>query len=176
MPFTTYLEPVFEKRQYVRLLKILEKIMPMEDFNSIAFRGVSGSAFAFPLSLSLDKGLICVRKEQGHHRHKIEGHIYVGCYAIVDDFVDSGATIAKIKNDIAYFCLDRNTPAPKCKAVFLYNECVNDHKPAKIWEEFPDVTIYMVIQPWNGYGVLKYENHNIVPVTLEIGELGEPIA
>jgi orotate phosphoribosyltransferase len=78
--------------------KIKACIKP-EDYDCIAFRGVSGAVVAPVVAYQLGKGLIPVRKgENAHSTNSIEvgNHDYKR-YLIVDDFIDSGDTVVAIE-------------------------------------------------------------------------------
>jgi adenine/guanine phosphoribosyltransferase-like PRPP-binding protein len=103
---TDYLDPVFRLNRYLPVVKAaiqaLKKVDKKTPFDAIAFRGVSGAALAFPLSLALKKPLICIRKGASHYgRRKLEGCISAKTYIIVDDFIDSGHTVAEIIKEIS---------------------------------------------------------------------------
>lgn len=77
------------------------------EFNSIAVRGMSGAVVAPILSLQFRKPLSLIRKprftnegvpetEDSHSSRKVEGWIGGGPYIIVDDLIDTGATIDAI--------------------------------------------------------------------------------
>jgi len=121
---TDYLRHVFDKEEFVRTLNNAENdIMEWgDDFDSIAFTGVSGAALAFPLSVSLDKSLLCVRKrgESNHSPFVVEGYIDTMSYIIVDDFVHSGATIRRIIREIKLVA-----PAAIAKGIYLYKDQYN---------------------------------------------------
>lgn len=71
------------------------------DFDTIAFRGMSGALLAAPLSMALDKTMILVRKgEDCHSLLKIEGDVGARKYIIVDDFIGSGRTVRTIIREI----------------------------------------------------------------------------
>jgi|SRR5579859_4427488 len=72
------------------------------EFESIAFRGMSGALFSPPLALELNKTMVLVRKkgDGSHSMFRIEGDIGSQKYIIVDDFIASGATVQTIILDI----------------------------------------------------------------------------
>ena len=127
MLVTTYLDPVFNIEQYAQIMKIVEKFLSQEKFDSIAFRGTSGCAVAFPLALSMKKEMLHVRKSGGHSCASIEGQTEVKTYAVIDDFVETGSTLETIKDKISNWYLQSCRKEPACTVVFLYNEsCPED--------------------------------------------------
>lgn len=100
-----YLGKVYGK-QFLKLVpaavKKLRAIKRKYPFDAIAFRGSSGAALAFPLSYFLKLPLIHVRKGNSHYGSgAIEGTISSKKYVIIDDFIDSGATVKKIIREVS---------------------------------------------------------------------------
>lgn len=96
-------------------------------FDAIAFRGVSGSALAFPVSYLTKIPLICVRKTtEGSHGYPVEGgQVNVREYAILDDFIKTGDTINAIVRDIEHYGIHSNVATrgiSKCVALLMYRE------------------------------------------------------
>jgi len=101
-------------------------------FDFIAFRGYSGALIASLVASSLSKPLTLIRK-RGDRSHSTYGHShgeYVeydnsmtdvffceGRYIIIDDFIDTGETLLKIKKAIDKESVNRVV----CVGVFLYN-------------------------------------------------------
>jgi orotate phosphoribosyltransferase len=97
---TDYLEKVYSK-QFLKLVpravKKLQSIMRKHPFDAIAFTGSSGAALAYPLSYFLKIPLIHVRKGASHYGGgKIEGTISSKRYVIIDDFIETGASIRRV--------------------------------------------------------------------------------
>lgn len=81
------------------------------DFESIAFRGMSGAVLASPIALALDKTLILVRKgENTHSQYAVEGDLSGQKYIIVDDFISTGETVRTIIKEIFKAC-------PRCQCI-----------------------------------------------------------
>jgi orotate phosphoribosyltransferase-like protein len=120
------MQPVYSNPAYFsELVKRMATLMRRHSkkFETIAFSGQSGSAMAYPMSFKLEKHLVCVRKKDGNHfggkkEGVLEGRVDDASYCILDDFVESGATLKRI---IAAMGRD-----PAC--VFLYN----DHSYSKL--------------------------------------------
>ena len=99
-----YLRCVFDRYEFLGKLEEAEDFLRREvpDFQVIACQGVSGLAFASVLAYRMEKGLLVVRKEgkveSSHSCMGIEGCIPTGNdkWLIVDDFVSTGATMARI--------------------------------------------------------------------------------
>lgn len=86
------------------------------EFDAIAVRGVSGSTVGAAAAFVLGKPLVVVRKpEQSHSRNYVEGLKRVGGYVIVDDFIDTGATVRKVVEEMG-----RHRPGSSCRGVALY--------------------------------------------------------
>ena len=119
-------------REAVKALRPWDKTYP---FDSIAFRGTSGAALAFPLSLRLKKTLMCIRKDDGNHfgSNTIEGDHAANTYVIVDDCVESGDTVRKIVEIV-----DKEVGA-KCVGLYLSsmeNMYISERKILKTFD-FP---------------------------------------
>jgi adenine/guanine phosphoribosyltransferase-like PRPP-binding protein len=101
-------------------------------FDFIAFRGYSGALVASLVASSLSKPLSLVRK-RGDRSHSTYGHdcgeyveydnslidtfLCKGRYIIIDDFIDTGKTLLKIKKAID----NESANNVVCVGVFLYN-------------------------------------------------------
>ena len=81
------------------------------NFDSIAFRGMSGAMLGTPLALRLNKQIIMVRKStrSTHSSFMIEGFKQSKQYLIVDDFVSNGNTVRAIMEKVR-----RISPKAKC--------------------------------------------------------------
>jgi orotate phosphoribosyltransferase-like protein len=125
---TDYLDDVFNKSLFesgidlaaARLLKF-----GLHKFDSIAFSGVSGAAYAFPLAYKLGVNLINIRKEDSAHYPDIfEGYTNSKKYIIVDDFVETGATLARIQEGVkAYYGVSK----PRLVGIYLYTSNANEY-------------------------------------------------
>jgi adenine/guanine phosphoribosyltransferase-like PRPP-binding protein len=86
-----------------RAIATLEKVK----FQTIVCTGLSGVIFASPLSIMMNKQLIVIRKESDTKHASFNGiekncHAdKIGKYVIVDDLIDSGRTIKRIKEIMA---------------------------------------------------------------------------
>ena len=79
------------------ILKIALKKLEKLNFDSIAYTGTSGALFAIPLALRLRKNLVVVRKpNEQSHGNTIEYLNSCKRCLVVDDFVDTGATIERL--------------------------------------------------------------------------------
>jgi adenine/guanine phosphoribosyltransferase-like PRPP-binding protein len=96
----------------------IKKFRRKVSFDAIAFTGTSGAAIAYLLSFILKIPLICIRKSirDNHSGLKLEGCITAKKYIIVDDFIESGRTINKIKKSIT-----AENKKSKCVGIYLYN-------------------------------------------------------
>jgi adenine/guanine phosphoribosyltransferase-like PRPP-binding protein len=80
--------------------KVLERYK--DKYDTLAFAGISGAIIAPPLALKMGKELIAVRKasDKCHSSYRVEGYDDVNNYIIVDDFIDTGATVRRIQEQI----------------------------------------------------------------------------
>lgn len=122
---TSYLDEVYDVNIYrERMEKIVAFILNLKKaipFDVIAFRGSSGAAYAFPISMTTGIPLFHVRKEEDNHSGSlVEGVFGFRKYIIVDDFIDDGNTVLKIIDAIR---CNSNTRSAKCVAIVL---CAGD--------------------------------------------------
>lgn len=97
--------------------KLCAEIKTIKDIDAIAFRGVSGAAVAYPIMYKTGIPVVNIRKEDSHGR-SIEGPDRdIKKYIIVDDLIDSGATIHVIVTTMH----DRGIHPTNCKGILLYS-------------------------------------------------------
>jgi adenine/guanine phosphoribosyltransferase-like PRPP-binding protein len=97
-----------------RTVKKIRAIRRKYPFDAIAFTGSSGAALAYPLSYLLKLPLIHVRKGSSHYSGgKIEGTISSKRYLIIDDFIETGASIRRLIKAVSSE-LDAATPVAIC--------------------------------------------------------------
>lgn len=105
-----------------------------EEFDAIAFRGMSGALVAPSVAAALGKNLLMIRKEQSHSDMNVEGFYGITQrYVIVDDFISSGETcrtiIAKVK---------RFDKSNICIGIVLYNNLGRDRTSLIIPTDFDE--------------------------------------
>jgi orotate phosphoribosyltransferase len=111
-------------KRVVRELKQLQKKLK---FDAIAFRGSSGAAIAYPISVLGGFELIFVRSGRSHHGEPVEGtYKNVKRYVILDDFIGSGATVMSIVRAIKSHAINEGDYAPECVAICLYDGYVRE--------------------------------------------------
>ena len=95
-------------------------VLRQYEFDSIAFRGVSGAMTAPILAYLMNKNFLAVRKgrseEYTHSAHEVEGDGRAQRYIIVDDFVADGTTVNCILQAIKRFA-----PNARCLGVLEIN-------------------------------------------------------
>lgn len=87
-----------------------------------------GAALAYVIGHWLKVPLICVRKPgvSDHYQQvtqrRVEGYLPQDCrYMIVDDFIDTGRTIARIQGELlSYTSGWKDGPKVTCTAILLY--------------------------------------------------------
>jgi adenine/guanine phosphoribosyltransferase-like PRPP-binding protein len=94
-----YLDPTFLFVAVTRMAKILSQY----DYDALAFSGNSGALIAAPLSLATGKPLLLVRKYMSncHAGFRVEGLGKIHRYVIVDDFIDTGNTVRRIRRAVS---------------------------------------------------------------------------
>jgi adenine/guanine phosphoribosyltransferase-like PRPP-binding protein len=104
-----YLEEVYDpvtfKKLVAKTAKKVKEIKRKFPFTHIAFRGSSGAAMAFPVSVATGIPLVHVRKlREKSHGCPIEGRGTCNRYVILDDFICSGETVNAIANKLEKAC------------------------------------------------------------------------
>jgi orotate phosphoribosyltransferase-like protein len=123
----SWLEHSIQQEKLRVILPRARRILRKYQFDSIAFRGVSGALTAPILAYMLRKNLLAVRKEPNedgwsHSTGMVEGDANARRYIIVDDFVSSGKTIRKIFERLREFA-----PSARCLGI-LEIEAINNIK------------------------------------------------
>jgi len=159
MYYSEYLEDVFMPEQFKKTIEWVKNALSCFEFDTIAFRGTSGSAIAFPLSYELGIPLIHVRKHKGHSFSMIEGNVDCSRYVIIDDIVCTGETIQiiqqMIQNPEGFY--KRRSIIPKCVGVIIYDlmsPTKSDMIKSKVKEFIPDVEVITNISSLPGRDVL----------------------
>ena len=99
---------LIDPQRLKRRIDLAKKVLRTVEFDTLAFRGMSGAFLGPTLALRLNKSMILVRKEDddSHSFHKVEGNKLASRYVIVDDFVCSGDTQKAIIDAVAKFAPD----------------------------------------------------------------------
>lgn len=89
-------------------LRLAARALKTHDFDTLAFRGMSGAFVGPALAARLGKQMILVRKpeEKSHSHLRVEGYRDTKRYIIVDDFIASGDTRDTIINAVYSFAPD----------------------------------------------------------------------
>lgn len=135
MKHSPWLRPVYDPNKLrdtvYRIAKEIDNLDMRPKF--IAVRGVSGVSIGAAVSYYTSIPLVVVRKdsEQTHSNGTVQGlYDLCGDYVIVDDLIDSGATVRAIARE-----LSRDNEANKPLAIILYSDpnalssiCILDDK------------------------------------------------
>jgi hypothetical protein len=123
----SYLENGCDHASVKELVKKAVRKLKKLDFDSIAFRGVSGALIAPIVAYKLKKPVTCIRKptEPSHGCGTVEGAVNFERYIIIDDFISTGDTVNTIRHTLVKFAGDRAVmpnppPIPKCIAIYLW--------------------------------------------------------
>lgn len=125
---TDYLFDVFSTRELAATVRwCVKRVLALRAkhrFDSIAFTGISGAAVAFAVSAATGIPITCVRKrssgsEASHSSCAVEGHVNMERYIIIDDFVDTGATLERVRGAISK-AAERWDHDPELVGVVLY--------------------------------------------------------
>jgi orotate phosphoribosyltransferase-like protein len=109
-----------------QIVKDAVKALKGVDFDTIAFRGISGALVAPIVAHKLKKEIALVRKpeEKTHSYCKYEGHLSIERYVIIDDLVCSGETIAATVLKVRSL-----VPGAKFVGVYLYHRSTGGEQP-----------------------------------------------
>ena len=129
---SNYLNDIYrDPKEYAKLVEnVVAEVLKLKKtlkFHAIAFRGTSGAAMAYPVSVAIGIPLICVRKaSENSHGHALEGSdsIDVKKYIIIDDFISSGSTMNQIVEGIEKSAKAQSKKV-KCVGIILYCEEYN---------------------------------------------------
>ena len=112
-----WLAPLLDPDWRREVITTAKEHLARQDFDAIAFMGLSGALIAPILAMEMNKTLICVRKsdEVRHSYNEVEGDSNARRYIIIDDFVTSGGTVRRIVAEISRFA-----PRAKCIGVFQH--------------------------------------------------------
>lgn len=118
---SSYLSRIYDGQNYVnvvdRVIRTLTELKRDHQIDSVAFQGSSGAAVAFTAAWATDLRLLHVRKRDGNHAGvNVEGFRTPRCYVIIDDFIGSGDTMARIITEI-----HAHAPLAKLCAVVCWN-------------------------------------------------------
>ena len=96
-------------------------------FDAIAVQGVSGLLAGSILAHEMNKELCIVRKDDGSHSMEtVESpDKEISTYVIVDDCIDSGATVANMITKMG-----DNLPAATCVGMVMYNRLIDGREQA----------------------------------------------
>jgi adenine/guanine phosphoribosyltransferase-like PRPP-binding protein len=131
---TSYLSRVYEVDTFTkvvnRAIKALKAYQKKHAFDAIAFTGTSGAALAYPLSYKLGIPLICIRKRpsDSHSYMTLEGCVSAKRYVIVDDLIQSGATMRRIQKHVKL-----KMPDAKLVGILLYDPTCG----CREWHDIP---------------------------------------
>jgi adenine/guanine phosphoribosyltransferase-like PRPP-binding protein len=114
---TDYLSPLFNPTVLRRVVANCSKTVKQLKPDAIVCRGLSGISIAFAVSIATGVPVAVVRKKDGNHStFDVEGVINFKSYVVIDDLVDSGKTLKKIRQQVKSKEKDSN-----CIGVLLYN-------------------------------------------------------
>ena len=99
----THMSPLINMDTLRVFIKRAVEVLSGDEFDAIAFRGMSGALLATPVALAMKKTLILVRHldDPSHSEEMVEGDCTARTYVILDDFIASGDTVRAIKEAVA---------------------------------------------------------------------------
>lgn len=118
-----------------RMVKKIKKYLADNGITdcALAVRGLSGLLAGPYVAAKLKIDFCAIRKydESAHSGNRIEGVKFVRNYIIVDDFVESGATVREIHEEMS-----NEYDNPKLLAVFCYSSMSGyQERTIDIWDE-----------------------------------------
>jgi adenine/guanine phosphoribosyltransferase-like PRPP-binding protein len=111
-----WLQDAVTKDGVTEIVKAATRALKDVEFDTIVFRGMSGALIAPIVAHKMGKEIVMLRKkdEQTHSIFGYEGYLDVQRYVIIDDFVSTGETVAKIIMDM------RRRGAAKFVGLYVY--------------------------------------------------------
>ena len=102
-----YLSKALQRDEIEDVVDMCVKELKGRKFDTIAFRGLSGTLIAPIVAHILKKEIIVIRKREpgssDHSGHRIEGHVAAKRYVILDDFIAGGNTVKEIIKGVEMF-------------------------------------------------------------------------
>lgn len=142
-----YFGCAFYPKNMQKLIHHMKRLMGNEEFDTIAFRGMSGAVVAPVVAHAMQKHLLVVRKPKihsdEHHSHlTVEGNLGCQRYIIIDDVRATGNTIAAILGEVREW-----VPEARCIGAVLYHEFLSYNTPLALratqeMYRMPDVSIF----------------------------------
>ena len=113
-----YLENIIQVEKLRVLIPKVIKALEKYDFDTLAFRGMSGTLIGPSVALAMEKTMILVRKPgvDCHSYRIVEGDYAAKRYIIIDDMVSTGNTAKAIIEEIKSFA-----PMAECLGVIEVN-------------------------------------------------------
>lgn len=125
------LDPIRLRKAVKNLVRIIKRKVGVDNFDAIAYRGMSGAGVATTLGYILNKPLLMVRKKgvTSHTNRLVEGATKAKRLVVVDDCIATGETLAITVREIINKrkCEDNNEEKAEVVAVLLYNDCGSNY-------------------------------------------------
>lgn len=124
----SYLHPLWTPSAMAETIAKAKTILEPIEFDTVVGTGLSGSLFGLTLAHTMDKNLLIIRKPgaKSHSHRRAEGTLGKR-WIFVDDLVDTGETLCRVKGEVLKFRrldIPRNEPRFKSEYVgrYLYND------------------------------------------------------
>jgi orotate phosphoribosyltransferase-like protein len=99
-----YTEGIFGEtrlRSYAQwVADVVARLQSEHDLDFVAVSGLSGISVAFAAKMLHDFPVVVVRKGESTHGSQVEGNARMGRYVVLDDLIDTGATVQRIRDGI----------------------------------------------------------------------------
>lgn len=160
-----YTSPVFSadfQKTVDKTINKLNQMKALHSFDAIAGTGLSSIPLIGAVSAITGIKMLLTRKpsDKTHDNHKANG--YLGCerYVVIDDLIDSGATLKGVCSAINHqWCVEQESlremctmrcwempphrDAPKMEAVLLYNAWGGNRR-IQLYKDAPVVPVYQL--------------------------------
>lgn len=155
-----YTSPVFSadfQKTVDKTINKLNQMKALHNFDAIAGTGFSSIPLIGAVSAITGIKMLLARKpnDKTHDNHKVNG--YLGCerYVVIDDLIDSGATLKGIYNAVEeqwkaerqYYAERWGDPPPRAmpqmEAVLLYNTWEGNRR-IQLYKDAPVVPVYQL--------------------------------
>lgn len=98
--YPTHLRPAMNREERKETIEACIEKLSREEFDTLAFSGISGSSIGFILAHMMNKEVISVRqpevKRRAGNQYTEEGYRHALKYIVVDDLISTGTTVARV--------------------------------------------------------------------------------
>jgi len=134
--YPTHLRPAMNREERKETIEACIAKLSHEEFDTIAFSGISGASIGFILAHMMDKEVISVRqpgvKRRAGNQYTEEGYRHALKYIVVDDLISTGTTVARVIRGVR-----KIAPQAELAGILVYyNRVKVIHPPTPFDDEY----------------------------------------